>query len=71
MTEPLVPPEVNLRGLPSSRNAAIELGARRYFDGKPCPHGHVAERYTLNGYCVDCQRQRNREDRARARERMR
>lgn len=26
----------------------------RYFTGKPCIAGHVAERYTRNGGCVEC-----------------
>ncbi len=26
----------------------------RYFTGKPCKHGHVAERYVLNWTCVVC-----------------
>lgn len=60
MSEPLTP--VNL---PSSREEAAALGVRRYFSGEPCPHGHVAHRYTQNGYCVECQRVANRADRAR------
>lgn len=39
-----------------SRARAIELGQVRYFNGQACPAGHVAERYTLSGYCVTCQR---------------
>lgn len=26
----------------------------RYFTGKPCKHGHIAERLTVNGSCVVC-----------------
>lgn len=26
----------------------------RYFTGKPCRHGHVAERKVANGICVEC-----------------
>lgn len=54
----------------SSREAAIKAGARRYLSGEPCPAGHVAERYTLNGYCVECQREKNQADRSRARANM-
>ena len=41
--------------LPTSRAVAVERGAVRYFSGQPCPTGHVAARYTLSGYCVQCQ----------------
>lgn len=49
---PLVPADVDL---PTSRVAAVERGAVRYFSGAPCPAGHTAARYTLSGYCVRCQ----------------
>lgn len=26
----------------------------RYFTGQPCPQGHLAERYTSSGGCVEC-----------------
>lgn len=37
------------------------VGARRtfrlfYFTGKPCKHGHVANRYAAGGACVECSR---------------
>jgi hypothetical protein len=38
-----------------SRAEAIERGLLRYI-GKPCKHGHVAERFTSNGHCVLCDR---------------
>lgn len=37
-----------------SRAAARLAGASRYFTGKPCLRGHVAERVTANATCVDC-----------------
>jgi hypothetical protein len=40
------------------RADAIEEGLDRYFTDKPCRHGHVAERYTANGQCVECGRLR-------------
>ncbi len=40
---------------PSTRAEAVERGSVRYFTGKPCPHGHTAARYTLSGFCVECQ----------------
>jgi len=42
-----------------SRAEALELGLKRYYTGKPCKHGHVAERYVSGkakgkGGCVEC-----------------
>lgn len=37
-----------------SRKEALALGLTRYFTGKPCPKGHVAERKTSSGSCVVC-----------------
>ncbi len=36
------------------RAAAKAAKAKRYFTGKPCPHGHTADRFTSNGCCVEC-----------------
>ena len=33
-------------------------GQKRYFTGSPCPAGHVCERWTCNGQCVECSRVR-------------
>jgi hypothetical protein len=52
------------KGNPRERAAAIAAGAKTYFTGKPCPCGHVAERRTACGGCMECQR-------VRARKRMR
>lgn len=37
-----------------TRAEAVTVGASRYFSGKPCPKGHVAERTTSNSACVVC-----------------
>ena len=42
------------RMLPKSRKFAKEIGATRYFTGKPCVKGHIAERCTANGNCLAC-----------------
>lgn len=42
--------------LPTTRLAAYEQGADRYFTGIPCRHGHVSERY-VSGSCVECRQQ--------------
>ena len=39
-----------------SRAEAIKQGLKRYFTGKPCKHGHVAEREVFNATCVECER---------------
>jgi hypothetical protein len=39
-----------------SRAEAKAKGLKRYFTGKPCKHGHVAEREVFNATCVECER---------------
>lgn len=46
----------NDKALPRTRAEAKEAGSKRYFTGKPCKHGHVAERHTCDGRCVECSR---------------
>ena len=38
------------------RKQAKELGLVRYFTGKPCKRGHVAERQVSSKLCMECQR---------------
>ncbi|QJB21821.1 glycolate dehydrogenase [Xanthomonas phage FoX2] len=38
------------------RREAIALGLKRYFTGKPCKRGHVAERQVSNFTCMECER---------------
>ncbi len=40
-----------------SRAEAKALGLKRYFTGKPCKWGHVAERY-IGGVCLKCDSER-------------
>lgn len=40
------------------RIAAHAAGDRQYLDPKPCPQGHVGARYTSNGACVTCSREK-------------
>lgn len=37
-----------------SRKDAQASGLKRYFTGKPCKHGHVAERLVSDRKCIDC-----------------
>ena len=39
-----------------SRKEALKVGSKRYFTGKPCIRGHIAERY-LRSKCVECARE--------------
>lgn len=38
-----------------TRQEAIAQGRTRYYTGKPCKHGHLAERH-IGGSCSECQR---------------
>lgn len=42
-----------------SRAQALSSNSARYFTGQPCRRGHYAERYTVNGGCVECMAQNN------------
>jgi 5-methylcytosine-specific restriction endonuclease McrA len=41
------------------RGKAKELGLVKYFTGKPCKCGHISERRTTNGLCIECERSLN------------
>lgn len=56
----LDPPEVFYSGTEISRAEAKELGLVRYFTGKPCNKGHVAERHTSSAACIECTLRRHR-----------
>lgn len=53
MTQPLDPRIIK-------RRHAKALGLNRYFTGKPCVHGHIAERVVSEAECVVCYRWRKR-----------
>lgn len=38
------------------RAEAKSAGAKRYFTGKPCCRGHIVERLTVDGACLECHR---------------
>lgn len=40
---------------PKTRQQAKEQGAKYYYTGKPCKHGHIALRVT-KGTCVECRK---------------
>jgi len=37
-----------------TRKQAKELGLRRYYTGKPCKYGHIAQRQCASGRCTKC-----------------
>ncbi len=39
-----------------SRKQAKANSLKRYYTGKPCKHGHIAERRIHDGACCECQR---------------
>lgn len=41
--------------VPSTAREAKALGLKRFFTGRPCRHGHVAERFVAAYKCVECQ----------------
>ncbi len=41
---------------PKRRRDAAALGHGYYRTGRPCCHGHVAERETVSGGCMACKR---------------
>lgn len=40
----------------NARSNAAKDGRARYFTGRPCKRGHIAERFVSNGRCVECAR---------------
>lgn len=39
-----------------SKKEASRIGAKRFYTGRPCIHGHDAERYVTTGACIECLR---------------
>lgn len=47
----------------SKRATATARGEVVYFTGRPCKHGHVANRYTKTGLCSECAKERSKKQR--------
>ena len=45
-----------------SRKEASERGLVKYYTGEPCMSGHLSPRYVSSRRCVECQREREREN---------
>jgi hypothetical protein len=54
-----------------SRDEAKALGLKHFFTGKPCKHGHIAERSVRTGRCLECGRARTAKWKAANPERVR
>jgi hypothetical protein len=37
-----------------TRDAALALGRKHFYTGKPCVHGHLLPRYVVSGSCTKC-----------------
>lgn len=53
------------------RKTAKAKGLVRYFTGRPCKHGHIAERQTSNGVCCECAKSISKAYSAKNREKVR
>jgi hypothetical protein len=51
-----------------SRSEAVARNLPHYYTGKPCLRGHLRERHTSNGLCMDCAREKQKKDYRAARE---
>lgn len=52
---------MSAESVPRTRKEARAKGETRYYTGRPCINGHVAERMVANGTCVTCLRATNNE----------
>ena len=57
-------PNEIISDLPSSRKDALGCGAKFYYTGKPCKHGHLSNRRASTGNCLECDPAHNRNNRA-------
>jgi hypothetical protein len=46
-----------LNHLPKTSAEARAQGAKHYFTGKPCKHGHIGIRFTSSWMCCECNRE--------------
>ena len=52
-----------------ARSAAKAAGLKFFFTGIACKNGHVSDRYSVNGHCVECEKARKQAPEYRARHR--
>lgn len=53
-----------------ARKSASARGLERYFTGQPCKNGHLSQRRTSDGHCLQCRVQRSRDYRAKNKEKV-
>lgn len=53
------------------KNEAKNLGMSRFFTGAPCRRGHIAERKTSSGDCIECLKVKRNTDNGREKQRRR
>lgn len=41
---------------------AAAAGEEYYFTGVPCKNGHLSKRYTINSDCMECAKERNKQN---------
>ncbi len=49
----------DLTQLPKTRQEAIDIGSKYYFNSNPCLRGHTHKRETKSGRCITCKNQHN------------
>jgi hypothetical protein len=54
-----------------SRAEALAKGLKRYFDGKPCPRGHVSDKLVVNYTCIQCLHEKHQAKRKVTRDELR
>jgi 5-methylcytosine-specific restriction endonuclease McrA len=45
---------IDRSGAVVTRSEARIMGLRKFYSGKPCPIGHLCDRYTGDGRCIEC-----------------
>lgn len=65
------PEENNLMLHILDRATAKKIGMTTYFTGKPCKHGHYAERSTKDRICYECKRVNGRKYKAKNKDKIR
>lgn len=43
----------------AKRKEARQANETYYFTGKPCKRGHIATRRAINGFCTECEKEKN------------
>jgi hypothetical protein len=46
--------QIDLDTLPRTRKEALAANLKHYFNGKPCPKGHLGARFASSGGCFEC-----------------